>query len=44
MSRSRPVISNAPSQVAYNTNFTIDIDIPTDLNVSDVKGNLTFPP
>lgn len=35
--RSRPTISGVPKKLAFNQNFTVDIDIPADLDTSNIQ-------
>ncbi|KAF7325763.1 hypothetical protein MKEN_00426800 [Mycena kentingensis (nom. inval.)] len=37
MALERPVLSNAPSKIAFNQEFTINIDIPASLETSSIK-------
>ncbi|KAF8192159.1 glyoxal oxidase precursor [Pholiota molesta] len=37
MSEQRPVLSNVPSKIGFNKKFTIDIDIPRNLQASSIK-------
>ncbi|KAJ7588942.1 glyoxal oxidase N-terminus-domain-containing protein [Mycena floridula] len=37
MTRSRPTISNVPSQILFNQEYTFDIKIPTGLNTSTIQ-------
>ncbi|KJA24403.1 copper radical oxidase [Hypholoma sublateritium FD-334 SS-4] len=37
MSQQRPVLSNVPSKIAFNTRFTIGVDIPKGLPATSIK-------
>ncbi|KAJ3901668.1 glyoxal oxidase precursor [Lentinula edodes] len=37
LSRSRPTVSRIPEKIAFNEPFTVDIDIPNDLNTDNLK-------
>lgn len=42
MTVERPQLSNAPKQIAFNSKFHVDIQIPKQLERGDIKGSGTF--